>query len=478
MELLYPIFAFIVGGFLGMLWQLRRISEEKRSHTLQLNELEKQGISKIAEAEKRQSLAEQQFETLSKDFSALKIELVEERQKKDESIRTLTVAMAEADHLKRQLTEKAAELEQIQKRLTVEFENVAHKILKEHSAEFTSLNQKNIGEILTPLKEKITTFEKKVEDSYEKSLRDQTDLKVELKRLQELNHKISNDAQNLTNALKGDVKKQGNWGEVILERVLERSGLTQGREYEREVVDENSDGKQIRPDVIIHLPDKKHLIVDAKVSLVAYERLVNETNEEIRMQHLTDHLKSLRSHIKMLSDKHYPTARNLNSPDFVLLFLPIESSFSIAIQEDQELFNYAWDNKVVIVSPSTLLATLRTIASIWKQENQTRNALEIASLGASLYDKFVNFVQDLEKVGKGIENAQGNYNNALNKLHAGKGNLIRTSERLKDLGIKTQKALPDYLIEDDPSATQTNDSSDLVEERQVIGNQRQEKEKE
>jgi DNA recombination protein RmuC len=311
------------------------------------------------------------------------------------------------------------------------------------------LNQKNIGEILSPLKEKILTFEKKVEESYEKTLRDQTDLKVELKKLQELNLKISDDAKNLTQALKGDVKKQGNWGEVVLERVLERSGLTLGREYEREVVDENSDGKQIRPDVIIHLPDKKHLIVDSKVSLVAYERLVNEPSDELRIQHLADHLRSLRSHIKMLSDKHYQSAKNLNSPDFVLLFLPIESSFSLAIQEDQELFNYAWDNKVVIVSPTTLLATLRTIASIWKQENQTKNALEIASLGASLYDKFVGFIQDLVKVGKGLEAAQSNYSDALAKLHTGKGNLVRTSERLKDLGIKTQKALPDQMIEDE-----------------------------
>jgi len=460
MEFLYPVLAFILGGFLVFLWQQRRLSEERTSQATQLNEIEKKGLAEIAEAEKQRSLAEQQLASLSKDFLEIKTELANERQKNESSIRMLTSSMSELEHAKKQLSEKAVELEQIQKRLTVEFENVAHKILKEHSAEFTILNQKNIGEILFPLKEKIMTFEKKVEESYEKSLRDQSDLKAELKKLQELNHKISSDAQNLTNALKGDVKKQGNWGEVVLERVLERSGLTLGREYEREVVDENSDGKQIRPDVIIHLPDKKHLIVDSKVSLVAYERLVNEQNDELRSQHLADHLKSLRSHIKMLSDKHYPTAKNLNSPDFVLLFLPIESSFSIAIQEDQELFNFAWDNKVVIVSPSTLLASLRTIASIWKQENQTKNALEIASLGASLYDKFVNFVQDLEKVGKGLEAAQANYNNALNKLHTGKGNLVRTSEKLKDLGIKTQKALPDYLIEDETPAALPPESLD------------------
>ncbi|MCK9413385.1 MAG: DNA recombination protein RmuC [Prolixibacteraceae bacterium] len=464
MEIIYPILAFIAGGIIIFLWQQKRLSDERREIAAQLNETEKLGLAKLAEAEKSKSLAEQQISTLSKDFAEVKTELAAERQKNEASIRLLTTSMAELDHAKKQLNDKAVELEQIQKRLTIEFENVAHKILKEHSAEFTTLNQKNIGDILSPLKEKISTFEKKVEESYEKSLRDQTDLKAELKKLQELNAKIGNDAQNLTNALKGDVKKQGNWGEVVLERVLERSGLTLGREYEREVVDENSDGKQIRPDVIIHLPDKKHLIVDAKVSLIAYERLVNEASDELRVQHLADHLKSLRSHIKMLSDKHYPTAKNLNSPDFVLLFLPIESSFSIAIQEDQELFNYAWDNKVVIVSPSTLLASLRTIASIWKQENQTKNALEIASLGASLYDKFVNFIQDLEKVGKGIDTAQANYANALNKLHTGKGNLVRTSERLKDLGIKTQKSLPDYLIEDDNPVPSTEPSSDMLEE--------------
>ncbi|MCK9638739.1 MAG: DNA recombination protein RmuC [Prolixibacteraceae bacterium] len=464
MEFIYPILAFFAGSTIIFLWQQKRLSEERRTMATQLNEADKLGQAKLAEADKSKSLAEQQLSTLSRDFAEVKTELATERQKNEESIRLLTTSMAELNHAKKQLNDKAEELEQIQKRLTVEFENVAHKILKEHSAEFTTLNQKNIGDILSPLKEKISTFEKKVEESYEKSLRDQTDLKAELKKLQELNAKIGNDAQNLTNALKGDVKKQGNWGEVVLERVLERSGLTLGREYEREVVDENSDGKQIRPDVIIHLPDKKHLIVDSKVSLIAYERLVNEASDELRVQHLADHLKSLRSHIKMLSDRHYPTAKNLNSPDFVLLFLPIESSFSIAIQEDQELFNYAWDNKVVIVSPSTLLASLRTIASIWKQENQTKNALEIASLGASLYDKFVNFVQDLEKVGKGIEAAQTNYGNALSKLHTGKGNLVRTSEKLKDLGIKTQKSLPDYLIEDDNRAPLTEKNSDLLEE--------------
>lgn len=460
--MLYSLLAFLVGALLVFLWQQRRLSDIRANHLAQLSDAEKAGWMNMAAIEKEKSLAEQKWMSLSDDNIALKAELVTERQKKEETMLQLTTSLSELEHARRQLADKSSELEQIQKRLTSEFENVAHKILKIHSEEFTSLNQKNIGEILTPLKEKIVTFEKKVEESYEKSLRDQTDMKAELRKLQELNVKISDEAHNLTQALKGDVKKQGNWGEIVLERVLERSGLTNGREFEREVVDENSDGKQIRPDVIIHLPDKKHLIIDSKVSLVAYERLVNDTSEERKALHMAEHLKSLRSHIKSLADKHYPTARNLNSPDFVLLFLPIESSFSITIQGDQELFNYAWDNKVVIVSPSTLLATLRTIASIWKQENQTRNALEIASLGAALYDKFVNFVQDLEKVGKGIESAQSNYSNALNKLHTGKGNLVRTSERLKDLGIKTQKALPDYLVEDEVKEESADLNTEII----------------
>jgi len=225
--------------------------------------------------------------------------------------------------------------------------------------------------------------------------------------------------------------------------------LTEGQEFEREVVDTNMEGKVIRPDVIVHLPDKKHLIIDSKVSLVAYERLVNATTDEERERAMKEHLLSLRTHVKTLSEKHYPSAKNLNVPDFVLLFLPIESSFSIAVQQDQDLFGYAWDNKVVIVSPSTLLASLRTIASIWKQENQTRNALEIAQQSGALYDKFVNFISDLEKIGKGLDSARDNYDKAINKLHTGRGNLVRTAEKIRLLGAKAQKEIPDKFITDE-----------------------------
>jgi DNA recombination protein RmuC len=288
-----------------------------------------------------------------------------------------------------------------------------------------------------------------VEDTYEKGLKDQTDLKAELKKLHDLNLKISDEANNLTKALKGDVKKQGNWGEMILESILERSGLSEGSEYRKQESITAENGQRVQPDVVIHLPDQKHIIVDSKVSLVAYERMVSADSEKERLNNLKEHLQSVRSHIKILSEKHYQNAQGLNSPDFVLLFIPIESSFSIAVQEDNDLFSYAWDNKVVIVSPSTLLATLRTIASIWQQENQTRNALEIARQSGALYDKFVAFVADMEAIGKSIDNTRKTYDSALNKLYSGSGNLVRRAENIRKLGAKTTKSLPADRLTDE-----------------------------
>jgi DNA recombination protein RmuC len=274
-------------------------------------------------------------------------------------------------------------------------------------------------------------------------------LKAELKKLYDLNNKISEEANNLTKALKGDVKKQGNWGEVVLERILERSGLNEGEQgYQKQFSDTTEDGKRIQPDIVINLPDNKHIIVDSKVSMIAYERAVNAESEEERVKCVKEHLVSLRTHIKGLSEKHYQTASMLNSPDFVLLFVPIEASFGVAIQEDHELFTYAWDQKVVIVSPSTLLATLRTISSIWQQENQTRNAIEIAKQGGALYDKFVGFIADMETIGKNLLTTQKTYDSAVNKLHTGAGNLVRRAENIKKLGAKATKELPQKMLEE------------------------------
>jgi DNA recombination protein RmuC len=272
-------------------------------------------------------------------------------------------------------------------------------------------------------------------------------LRGEIKALITLNKQISDEANNLTKALKGDVKKQGNWGEIILEKILERSGLQKGVEFEMQVSIASEEGKRMQPDTIIYLPDKKHIIIDSKVSLVAYEAFVNAHTDEEREEYLHKHVASVKKHIDELSKKNYQSLEQLNAPDFVLLFMPIESSFGLAVQADNELFNYAWERKIVIVSPSTLLATLRTIASIWKQERQTRNALEIAKQSGDLYDKFVGFVDDLLSLGKKMNEAKNFYDNAMNKLSTGKGNLVSKTEKIKELGAKASKSIPQPLLE-------------------------------
>lgn len=455
------IFILIIGLiFFGSLAALLFLNFKNQKKIASLKS-EFQGKEKIIEnqrfeLEKKAMVWEERYLALKAEADDRKTELLKTREENTLLVGRLEKAKSEYRSLREKLDTQKAELEEIQKKFTTEFENIASKILKKNSEEFTLANQKNMGEVLSPLKEKILLFEKKVEDTYQKGLKDQTDLRAELKKLYELNHRISEEASNLTKALKGDVKKQGNWGEVVLERILERSGLNEGEQgYQKQFSDTSDDGKRIQPDVVINLPDNKHIIIDSKVSLVAYERAVNALTEEERSRFVKEHLVSLKTHIKGLSEKHYQTARTLNSPDFVLLFIPIESSFSLAIQEDQELFSYAWDQKVVIVSPSTLLATLRTIASIWQQENQTRNALEIARQSGALYDKFVNFVGDLESIGKGIDSTRKTYEQAMNKLHTGSGNLIRRVEKIKKLGAKTTKELPKNLIENE---LQLNDS--------------------
>jgi DNA recombination protein RmuC len=395
------------------------------------------------------ALSEEKIKNQSEEIVILKSELKAKTDEYYAANNILATFKADNRALQEKLETQKSEIEDLQKRLTTEFENIATKILKERSAEFSESNHKNLSEILNPLKEKIQLFEKKVDETYDKELRDKISLKEEVRKLTELNARVSEEANNLTKALKGDVKKQGNWGEVILERVLERSGLTRGQEYEREEVIEGVENQTQRPDIIIHLPENKHIVIDSKVSLIAYERMISEENDERKEKFLKEHIASMRSHVKLLSEKNYQNAFNINTPDFVLMFLPIEPSFSVAVQHDAELFSYAFDRKIVIVSPTTLLATLRTIASIWKQENQTKNAQEIARLSGMLYDKFVGFSEDLSKIKLNIDRASGAYDDAIKKLKSGNGNIIRTAEKIKELGAKTNKSLPSELIEDE-----------------------------
>lgn len=373
--------------------------------------------------------------------------LNEERRKAQALTQELASTKADNNNLHQRLLEQKEELEQLNQKFTKEFENLANRILDEKSQKFTEQNRSNLDVILNPLKEKIKEFEQRVEQTYKIESAERITLKTEIKNLIELNKQLSEDANNLAVALKGDNKQQGNWGELVLEKILERSGLKEGTEYKTQVTTANGDGRTIKPDVVIFLPDEKHIIVDSKVSLVAYEACVNAPDEESRSRFLKQHIESVRSHIKLLSDKSYQTANGYHSPDFVLLFVPIESSFSLALQGDAELFSFAWDRKIVIVSPSTLLATLRTIASIWKQERQTRNALEIAEEGGKLYDKFVTFYEDLKDVGKKMDGAKESYVDAMKKLYDGSGNLVRRAEKMRELGAKTNKQLPQNLID-------------------------------
>jgi DNA recombination protein RmuC len=438
MEVVYLAVGLLLGFIVALL--TFKLRTKNSDHEL---------ISIRGEYEKTLAQLEERISNIQNEKGRLTSELEIYKNQNEQQLQRLAKAEVEFTNLREKLSTQKQEMEDLQKKFTTEFENIANKILEKNSEKFTATNQKNIGEVLNPLKEKILLFEKKVEDTYQKGLKDQTDLRAELKKLYDLNNKISEEANNLTKALKGDVKKQGNWGEVVLERILERSGLNEGQEgYQKQFSVTSDDGKRIQPDIVINLPDKKHIVIDSKVSLVAYEKAVNAADEDERIGFIKEHLISIKTHIKGLSEKHYQSAGKLNSPDFVLLFIPIEASFSIAVQEDQELFSFAWDLKVVIVSPSTLLATLRTIASIWQQENQTKNAIEIAKQGGALYDKFVGFISDMEGIGRNIDSTRKSYEQAMNKLQEGSGNLIRRAENIRKLGAKATKELPKQFTED------------------------------
>jgi len=440
MEYVLALSALVIGFLTAWFIAMRKQAITRSGYEMN----EKHLLVTKAETETQKSVALEtlrlkmnEFQNLQQELTRI-LELYNARGMEVATLKTVNGNLAE------KLENQKTEIESLQKRLTTEFENIATKILKARSDEFSLSNHKNLSEILNPLKEKIQLFEKKVDETYDKELRDKISLREEVRKLTELNTRISQEANNLTQALKGDVKKQGNWGEVILERVLERSGLSRGQEYEREEVVEGADMSVQRPDVIIHLPDNKHIIIDSKVSLVAYDRFVSSESDDHRVAYLKDHVNSLRSHVKLLSEKNYQNAQNLNTPDFVLMFLPIEASFSVAVQGDSEIFSYAWERKIVIVSPTTLLATLRTITSIWKQENQTKNAQEIARLSGALYDKFIGFTEDMIKIKSNIDRTSNSYDDAMKKMKDGSGNIIRTAEKIKELGAKTgnNKSLP------------------------------------
>ena len=333
------------------------------------------------------------------------------------------------------------------RQLSAEFQHLAQNILEEKSRTFTSQNKEHLGHILNPLREQISDFRKKIEDVYDKESKDRIALSHQVTALKDLNERISRDAINLTNALKGQVKTQGNWGEMILERVLELSGLVKGREYETQVSHENEEGKKAQPDVIVHLPDKKDVVIDAIMSLVAYQRYCEYETKEEKEAALTQHIVSIRAHVNGLGAKRYSELNGIRSLDFVLMFIPIEAAFIMAIEHDSGLFKEAFEKNIVIVSPSTLLATLKTIEHTWRSEYQNRNARTIAKKAGDLYDKFVNFTASLEAIGDKLDKAKSAYDTAHNRLVSGQGSIVSRVQALKEMGADSRKTLSDALLE-------------------------------
>ena len=387
-----------------------------------------------------------QLSELKISFQNLQIEKQKVQVEKEEFAILLAKKENDFDNLLERNKEQKQEVNELQEKFSKEFENLANKILEEKTQKFTEQNKENLKNILSPLQDKILHFEKKVEDTHKESIDYHAALRQQILGLREMNAQMSKETINLTKALKGDSKMQGNWGELVLERVLEKSGLEKGREYEVQQAFTSEDGGRILPDVIINLPDGKKMVVDSKVSLTAYERYVNEEDDVQQNIYLKEHVNSVKRHVEQLSDKRYQDIYQMESPDFVLLFIPIEPAFALALQEDLNLYNKAFEKNIVIVTPSTLLATLRTIDSMWTNQKQQENAIEIARQAGALYDKFEGFVSDLIKIGKKMDEAKVEYSSAMNKLTEGKGNLVTSAEKLKKMGAKAKKALPEAIL--------------------------------
>ncbi|AXT19679.1 DNA recombination protein RmuC [Flavobacteriaceae bacterium AU392] len=421
------ILAASVGAYLGMLFSKLKSKGEKST----LEERQHQSTNTINELRNTINALEVERDTFRDEREGLNIELAQKN--------------IEFENIQQSSIKRDGEIAKQQEQLRKDFELLATKILDEKSEKFTLQNKENIKQILNPLQEKIQIFEKKVEDSQKESISMHSALKEQLLGLKDLNQQMAKETTNLTKALKGDNKMQGNWGELVLERVLEKSGLEKDREYFMQQSFTLEDGTRVLPDVVLHLPDSKKMIIDSKVSLTDYERYVN-AEEDDREMYLKAHINSIKRHVEQLSDKNYQDLYDIESPDFVLLFIPIEPAFAIAINEDNNLYNKAFERNIVIVTPSTLLATLRTIDTMWNNEKQQRNAIEIARQAGALYDKFEGLVKDLTGVGKKMDDAKKDYSSAMNKLVEGRGNLITSVEKLKKMGAKAKKALPEAII--------------------------------
>ena len=431
-QTLFVLAAFVIALIIGIYIGKLLFSANAKSEQAALEE-KNNGLSfQIEELKSQLTTSNSEKETIRTEKEAINIQL----SKKENDF----------ENLWERNKEQKEEVEKLQEKFTKEFENLANKILEEKSTKFTEQNKENMKNILSPLQEKIQLFEKKVDDTHKESIDYHAALRQQIIGLSEMNAQMSKETLNLTKALKGDSKMQGNWGELVLERVLEKSGLEKDREYYVQQSHIAVDGNRVFPDVVINLPDGKKMIVDSKVSLTAYEKYINEEDDSLKIGYLKEHVSSIKRHVEQLGEKNYHDLYEIESPDFVLLFIPIEPAFAMALNEDTTLYNKAFEKNIVIVTPSTLLATLRTIDSMWANQKQQENAMEIARQAGALYDKFQGFVEDLIKIGKKIDESKIEYGVAMNKLVEGKGNLIISVEKLKKMGAKAKKALPESIL--------------------------------
>lgn len=487
MEILYIILAFILGAVLA--YFIVKSSSVSRNIHDSLNqsfiksqsdlENSNQKISELSQliSEEKTRNQEQtdilndlknEFSRISAEHHALLSQFAEQREINSNQNITIQELTGEKQNifaknselsainesLKKSLENQKEEISKIQEDAKLQFENLANKILEEKTEKFTTLSQNNLKTILEPFQQNIVDLKLKVSETYDKESKERFSLGQKVKELAELNQQISDDAKKLTRALKGESKTQGNWGEMILESILEKSGLVKGREYflEHELRDEDNkalfsefSGKKMRPDAVIKYPDERNVIIDSKVSLTAFTELVDETDPEIYQMKLNQHLSSVKNHIVQLSQKAYDDYGK--SLDFVMMFIPSEPAYIAAMQADPNLWNYAYERRILLLNPSNLITSLKLIADLWKREYQSRNATEIAERGAKLYDKFVGFVENLEKVGKNIDQAKNVYNDAYKQLYTGNDNLVTQTQKLKTLGIKNKKELPQTMVD-------------------------------
>ena len=410
----------------------------------QLQAAEAQNIQLEARLTSKQELEQELRQRLLASEQALSEANQEQIRLLEKVTQADTALKAEALHHQ----DKLALLEQTKAKLSETFKVLAGDIFENKQQTFKHQSEEQLNQLLKPLGDRLKDFQSRVETAYNEESKERFSLRNELKHLRELNTRISQEAVNLTNALKGESKTQGTWGEVVLERVLEKSGLVKGREYDTQQSLQNDEGRRYQPDVVVHLPEDKDIIVDSKVSLTAYERYCSDTDSAAQQTQLANHVLSLRNHMKQLSSKDYHNLSGVRSLDFVLMFVPIEAAFSLALQHDDGLFSEAFDRNIVIVTPTTLLATLRTIGNIWRYEQQSSNAQEIAQKAGALYDKLVSFIADLDLIGSRLSSTQQAYDDAYKKLSSGRGNLVRRAEAMRTLGAKTSKRLPKGMLAD------------------------------